>query len=216
MCSEDCGCFSFVCEYRDGRVECYCAAKYRTELGVGLDAPGSDSRVGDVGSESKFVEIVPVLVLVWDIGVVGAERKAVVVGFAVVAADDTVLLIVAEGKEVSNLLGTAAYAELVLLDRGVVVEGLVLPVGTLACGCNLCESVERSVAVIGAGLVHDGHVFLCVEDFFLPPWILPSVASVICNGGFALFAGPGSDEHYAVGCTGTVDCCGSGILEDFH
>ena len=201
--------------HRDGRVERHGGAEDRTELGVGGDARRIDVGVGDVGGQRQLVEEVAVRRLEGDVGVVGPQREAVVVGLAVVAAHDTGLAEVAQGHEVGGLVGAAADGQLVLRDRGVVVEGLVLPVGALAGGLDLGLGVERGAAVVDARLVHDHHVLGGIEDFLLPPRVLPAVAAVISNGSLALLAALGRHEDHAVGGAGTVDGCGSRILEDF-
>ena len=211
---QDAGRLGLGGKHRDGRVERHGRTEDRTELGVGGDARRIDVGVGDVRREGELVEIVAVLRLEGDVGIVGAERQTVEIGLAVVAAHDAVLLEVAQGQEIGGLVGAAAHGQLVLRDGGVVVEGLVLPVGTLAGGGDFGRGIERLAAVVDAALVHDHHVFGGVEDFLLAPGVLPAVAAVVGDGGLALLAAARGHEHDAVGGTGAVDGGGSRVFED--
>ena len=102
-----------------------------------------------------------------------------------------------------------------LRDRRIIIEGLVLPVCSLPCRCDFSSGIERGAAVVDAGLVHDHHVFLGIEDFLLSPGVLPAIAAIIINGSLSLFAGAGGHEDHAVGGTCTVDGGRGGVLQDF-
>ena len=105
----------------------------RTEFGVGAYAGGVCAEVSYVDREVEFVEEVAVFRLVHHVvDIVGAEGEAVVVGLAVVTADDTVLCEVAEREVVVNFFSSAGDGEVVVHDRSVVVEHHVLPVPAAA------------------------------------------------------------------------------------
>ena len=214
--SQDLGGGRLVSEDREDRVERNGGTQDGAELGVGLDSLGSDAGISDVRGEGHLVQEIAVRGLIRNIGIVRADGQTVIVGLVVVTADDTFLVEITYRNEIEGLVGTAADAELVLLDRGVIVEGLILPVGTLAGRGNLGEAVARDDTVVDIHLIHDGHVLLGIEDFLLAPRVLPAVAAVIRNGRLALGAALGGYEHDAVRSTGAVNGGGSCILQDFN
>ena len=198
------------------RVEADGGTQDGTILGVGLDARGNNAGVCDIGGERQFIEEIARVRLIRDVAVVGTESQALIVGLAIIAADDTVLLEIAQGNEIGGLLGAAAHGQLMLRDGRVEIEGLRLPVGALAGSRNLSCGIHRGAAVVDAGLVHDHHVLGGVEHFLLSPRVLPSIAAIIGNGGLALLAAARGHENYTVGRAGTVDSRGSGVFQDFH
>ncbi len=181
------------------------------------------AEVSYVDREVEFVEEVAVFRLVHHVvDIVGAEGEAVVVGLAVVTADDTVLCEVAEREVVVNFFSSAGDGEVVVHDRSVVVEHHVLPVPAAAydgvavgVGEVVRIGVSGSLTAVNESLVLKDGVVGGVGNVAFFSGGLPAVREVVVDLGFALFTFFGGNEDYTVGSTGTVDCAGSSILEHF-
>ena len=103
-----------------------------------------------------------------------------------------------------------------ILYGSIVVEGLILPVGSDAGTHHLFIVVAGQVAVVELHLVHHHHVLLSIEDLSLLPWVLPSVAHIVVDSGFSFGTLLGGDQDYTIGGTCPVDGCRGSILEDLH
>ena len=202
------------CVNAEDRGEGECRTERGTPCGVGGDARRGDVGVAEVGAYGGFVQPVAVLAVVEEGAAdVAAYGEAVVVGPAVVSADYTVLAVVAQGEVVVHSLGSAADAEFVALGRSVVVEDFLLPVGALAVFVRV--RIERHHSRVHAALVHHHRIFAGVEHFPFSPRAGETVGEVVGNPCLAA-ALLGGHEYDAIGCTGSVNGAGCGVLQHFY
>ena len=207
----------------DGR-EVEGRAQHRAELRVLADARALYASVGHVHGHVELVQEVALLRLVeHGVDIVRAEAQALIVRLSEVAAHDALLVVVAQGEIVVQLLGGAADAQLMVLHRSIVVEHQLLPVGAealdgVAVGVGQVGRIQikRSLAAIEAALVlHDGIVGGTGHVALLPR-ILPAHAKVIVDAGLALLAFLRGNQDDAVGSPGTVDGTRGSVLQHLY
>lgn len=204
--------------YGEGWSHVECRTEYRAPSGVGIDACVVDAHVGYICAEHELVEERALLAVVEEgVGIVAAKGEAIVVGVTVVTAHDTFLLDVAEREVVVELLVGTADREVVLHDRSVVVEHLVLPVGTVALH-RVAVDVDN-VVWVGEDRSHTSvHILLILENCIvgstnhvaLAPLRLPAIGEIVVDLSFAFLTLLGGNEDNTVGGTCTIDgtrCC---------
>ena len=203
--------------HRLQRRECQCRAQHRAVLGVGSYRRTLSARVTDVHTHLQLIEEVTVVSLENSIVAVRAETPTVVVRLSIVAAHDTFLVEISQREEIVQTVIAAADAHLMLLNRGVIVEHLVLPVGALALErSDVLSRVTRGVAVVHLCLVHYNHILLSVQHRLLLPRVLPTVTEVIVNRCLACRSALRGYENNTVGSTRAVDGSRGSILQNLN
>ena len=100
-----------------------------------------------------------------------------------------------------------------ILGRSVVVEHLLLPVGTLAVRPGIGISGSHA-GIDAAFIVHEG-ILAGIQDFTLAPRAGPAVGEIVRNARGTFDAFLGGNQNNAVGSTGSVNGTCSSILEHF-
>ena len=111
MLGQDAGSGRVIREHRNRRVEAHGRTEDGTEFRVGGDTRRVDVGIGDVCRQRQLVEEVAFLGFKRNVGVVRADGQTVVIGLAIVAAHDTILLEITQGDEIRGLFRTAAHGD---------------------------------------------------------------------------------------------------------
>ena len=189
-------------------------AQRGTPLGVLRNALGGDLCVGKLVRQDQAVQEVPLIRLVpQGVARVGTEGETVVVGPVEIAAHDTFLVGVAEGKIVVHCLGSAAHGDFVGLLRGVEVEHFLLPVGALAVAERV--GVAGGVAAVDEAFVDHQRIFAGIEDLTHLPGVGDTVREIVIHVRLPLDALLRRHEDHAIGGAGAVHGAGGRIFQNF-
>ena len=102
-----------------------------------------------------------------------------------------------------------------MLDHGgVLVKDGIYPVSARSKGIRIV--VDGSIAGIELAFVHHDGVLGGIQDGGFAPGVLHTVREVVVDHGLSLFTGLGGYQDNTVCGTGTVNGCGSGILQDVN
>ena len=199
------------------RIKSNGATEDRAVLRVGLDTRTVDTRVTDIHTGLQFVEEFTVFCLEDSIGRVRTEAPALIVRTVEVTTNDTFLIEVTQRQEIVTFIITTTDTQLMLNNRSIVVEHLILPVGTITLiAGNLISRVSWCITIVDLHLVHDCHILLGIQDRLLLPGILPTIAEVIVDRGLTGNTGLSSYQNHTIGSTRTIDGCRGSILQDLN
>ena len=138
------------------------------------------------------------------------------------AAEDTVLILVADtGRELRPFV-TARNVDGVVGNDGVLVAELLNPVRTLVrtvavssqqVGINIARPVVQTATGIRAHQVHDIHVLLCIQHLGHLVHVLPTHVTVVAHLYSSFLTLLGGDENHTVSSRRTVDGSRGSVLQ---
>ena len=188
-------------------------AQHTAAFAVLTDATRHGTRIGHIDTSARRTEKALLGFLEKRIVRIGPDAITVIIRPIDIAADDTFVIQITERQIVIYLIVAAADAGLMLHDRRIVVEELLLPVRALAQRRRVL--VDRGQAAVHIHLIHHHSVFMGVEHVLRAPGALPSVGERVIDRRAALVALTGRDQNDAIRTAGTVNGSRRGVLEHF-